>query len=173
MERWKPIPGFEGFYDVSDVGRVRSVPRIIEIGGQRAYRRSVGARILKPGKGVRGHLHLCLWMQHEKRQLGLHVAVLLAFAGPRPEGMYACHRDGDPSNNALENLYWGTPAENVADAKRHGTFRSREPKLTVEQVRQIRALAAGATRNALARQFNVSQAQISRIALGQHWRGMA
>lgn len=51
----------------------------------------------------------------------VHTAVCTAFNGPRPQGRYACHKDGNSVNNAASNLYWGTPSANSADSVRHGT----------------------------------------------------
>ena len=55
-------------------------------------------------------------------QKKVHRLVLLAFVGPCPDGMQTCHQDGDRANNSLKNLRWGTGSDNMADAKRHGTF---------------------------------------------------
>ena len=82
-------------------------------------------------------------VQMEGTQPKLHILMLETFVGPRPEGMLALHNDGDPSNNSLDNLRWGTPSDNSHDALRHGTHptkgkRACNRKLTLEQAAEIR-----------------------------------
>jgi len=108
-ERWLPIPGYEGRYDVSDRGRIKSLVR--------------GApRILKPARGRSGHLYVmpCIRVGRQQK-LNVHRAVLLAFRGPKPEGLVSRHLNGVASDNRLENLVYGTTSENVMDSVRQGT----------------------------------------------------
>lgn len=113
QERWLPVPGFEGKYDVSDQGRVRSwVTRGVP-------KPHVLSDVPKNGYG---HPICALYQEHTQRSLhSVHALVLLAFVGPRPDGMLTRHLDGDPTNNHLSNLVYGTPSENAMDAVRHGT----------------------------------------------------
>lgn len=113
-ERWKPVPGFVGRYEVSDQGRLRSsIPYRGESGIRlRRLVRNGGGRVscwLSPGDGEPPQMHT------------IHSIVLLAFIGPRPDGMDIRHLDGDPTNNRLANLKYGTKSENSFDAVRHGT----------------------------------------------------
>lgn len=117
VEEWRDVPGYEGLYAVSDSGQVKSLARTIE--GKRSRR--VEERLLKPMVAQGGHL------QVELRSGGLprwvpkiHQLVLLAFVGPYPEGMEVRHLDGDPANNRLDNLRYGTRSENMYDRVRHG-----------------------------------------------------
>ena len=97
------------------------------------------------------------------RTFYVHHLILEAFVEPRPPGKEACHRDGNATNNRLENLYWGTRAENLADKARHQ--RHYNMKLTPGQVVAIRqGLAMGITYDLLSRLCEVSQATISAIA---------
>lgn len=108
---WAPIPGFEGRYEASDTGLIRSLDRTIET--QRGSRRIKG-RVLKPGRlGHSNHLHVVLDGRIDRT---VHSLVLEAFVGPAPDGMEARHRDDDPRNNALANLTWGTRSQNSYDA---------------------------------------------------------
>ena len=112
-ETWKPISGYEGCYEVSDLGRVRSLDR--QSHGFRA------GRMLKQNIGVgNGYLYVTLYRKPHKRRANVHTLVLEAFAGPRPDGMEACHNDGDRTNPRLSNLRWGTHSENIYDIVRHG-----------------------------------------------------
>jgi len=116
-ERWASVTGWEGFYEVSDLGRVRSVDRYITNGGK-PYLSS--GRILKPGRGARGHLYVNFWQHSTPVTKYVHRLVLETFVGPAPEGTEGCHRNGDPSDNAVSNLEWGTHSENMRDMVEHG-----------------------------------------------------
>lgn len=114
-ERWCPIPGYEGLYDVSDLGRVRSwIP----------WRKRPLPHILTGGSDGRGYRNVTLCAGGHERHEAVHRLVALAFIGPRPEGHQTRHLDGDPSNNALVNLCYGTQSENQQDSIRHGTMRN-------------------------------------------------
>lgn len=120
MEEWRPVVGWEGLYEVSDLGRVRSVARIVTRRGGRPYR--VRECIRKASVDARsGYAELPLCRDGEGKTHRVHVLVLEAFAGPRPDGNYGRHLNGNPSDNRLENLAWGTPTQNNYDAVAHGT----------------------------------------------------
>jgi hypothetical protein len=110
--QWAPIVDFEGFYEVSTDGQIRSRPRPGTKGG-----------LLTPK--VRdddsGYLSVGLYATGREETHRIHNVVLIAFVGPRPQGMVARHLDGDPTNNRLDNLCWGTSSENNIDQVRHGT----------------------------------------------------
>ena len=111
QEVWKAIPGYEGRYEVSDQGRVKS------------YRRGyVSGRILKPGRMPAGHLSVALGRGNSQC---VHKLVLLTFVGPPPARHECLHINGIPSDNRLCNLRWGTRSENMRDAYAHGA-RDRE-----------------------------------------------
>lgn len=121
-ETWRAIPGWEGVYEVSSHGRVRSIDRsITQANG--VSRRQPG-RILRPAKGRRGHLQVTLSRPGQPvRTVKVHHAVLSAFVGPRPSRVHGgLHIDDNPSNNRPENLYWGTHSENTQDCIRNGGF---------------------------------------------------
>jgi hypothetical protein len=172
MEQWLPIPGYEGFYEVSDEGRVRSIDREVyapQCGGTRP----VYGIILRlfPYDKI-GHLAVSLWREHKISQRRVHGLVLLTFVGPRPPGHMARHfPDRDPANNRLSNLQWGTAKENSSDMIVHGTrlYAEAHPnsKLTRDQVQFIsHSTLAGVE---LADMFNVGTSTISRIKTGVHW----
>lgn len=74
-----------------------------------------------------GHLTVCLARAGFRWTTQVHRIVMRAFAGPRPEGLEVRHLDGDPTNNGLTNLAYGTPLENASDQRLHGTnFNSRK-----------------------------------------------
>ena len=103
-ENWRQVPGFEGFYSVSDKGRVRR-----EGPGYHCRK----TRILKPGNNGFGYRHVEFSIAGKCKVFRIHYLVLLAFVGPRPEGHCTNHIDFNPSNNRLENLEYVTPKENT------------------------------------------------------------
>lgn len=119
VERWLPIPGWEGRYSVSDEGRVRSETRttVYPDGSARVFK----GRVLKCGLDTSGYHHASLSDQGRHTVLSVHLLVLAAFVGPRPAGSEEVrHLDGDKTNNRLENLRYGTRSENQLDNVRLG-----------------------------------------------------
>lgn len=119
-EEWRPIPGWEGFYEASSHGRVRSVTRTVKHPASGSMQ--IQGRVLRPAPHRSGHLWVELCGPAGKKTRQVHQLVLEAFVGPKPPGMDGCHYDGNPQNNHIENLRWDTRAGNLADAIRHGTF---------------------------------------------------
>lgn len=122
-EQWLPVTDYPG-YEVSDHGRVRSLDRVgrSRWGTPRTFKGRMLSQVLVGGCGDTGRYRACaLYRDSKPRQVTVHVLVLETFVGPRPEkGMHGCHRDDDPSNNRLDNLYWGTPSQNGLDAVKNG-----------------------------------------------------
>lgn len=118
-ERWLPVAGWEGFYSVSDQGRVRSEDRSVVLGnGQtRSYRGRALSQAIEPETGRR-QVHLK--RPDRGRTYRVHRLVLEAFVGPCPDGLEACHWDDDPANNHLSNLRWDTSVANKRDMDRNG-----------------------------------------------------
>lgn len=119
-EEWRPVVGYEGKYEVSDHGRVRSVARVVHRPHTGPYK--VEARVLSPRIAHYGHHYVTLFGQTKKdrKHFAVHRLVLSAFVGPAPAGLFGCHYDGIPSNNHVSNLRWDTPAGNMQDKFRHG-----------------------------------------------------
>lgn len=162
-EIWKDIPGFEGRYQASTYGRIRSVDRAVRVTphGKEAMR-TIKGRVLRPGKQDTGHLTVVLGREHGS--MPVHTAVALTFLGPRPEGKDVCHNDGNPKNNRVENLRYGDRTDNILDVYRVG---GRWRKLSLEEIKEIRELMdKGAVGAEVARQFNVSPSTVSKIKLG-------
>ena len=123
MEEWRDIPGYEGYYQASSLGRVRSLDRVIEqTGPNGVYSRVFPGRLLSPSRRPDSYYALQLSRDGVITRWLLHQAVCAAFHGARPEGMtHTRHLDGDRSNNTPANLRWGTPLENAVDSVVHGT----------------------------------------------------
>jgi len=116
-ERFLPIAGYEGRYEIGDQGHVRSWVY---------WSRSPSPRILKPalslGRGRYPYLAVILTDENGKRTRRLvHHLVARTFLGPQPEGLWIRHLNGISVDNRLDNFAYGTPLENTADAIRHGT----------------------------------------------------
>lgn len=120
-ERWRKVARFPG-YSVSDHGQVRSDERVIHRVNGTTYH--VAELILKGFPQKRGgYMAVKLGTKQLKfSTVNIHTLVLEAFVGPMPEGLEACHDNGDCLDNHLTNLYWGTRSDNVRDAMRHGTW---------------------------------------------------
>lgn len=146
-ERWLPVVGFEGRYEVSDHGRVRS------------FQRGAKGRLLRPGKMGSGHLSVALGRGNSRT---VHSLVMLAFIGMPPAGNEVRHLNGKPADNRLSNLKYGTRAENTQDKKYHRGARSYrlKPQDVLRIRRRLGPFGAGAR---LAREYNVAQSTISAI----------
>ena len=167
MENWKAIAGFPGYY-VSDMGRVRSWKK---------HRGRAGPRLLNFGKLKRGHLTANLYRHGRGLCMTVHRLVLNAFVGPRPAGLQCRHLNGNPADNKLKNLRWGTSRENAADRTKHGRHykpRGSEvgtSKLKTSDVLRIKRLLY--VRVLLQREIGVllgvSPSCISSINTGDRW----
>lgn len=102
-------------YEVSNLGRARSLPRFVSNGTPRR------GRVLRQEKTSNGYLRVCVSVGDRKRHVLVHRAVADAFHGMCPDGMQVRHLDGTRDNNQAENLAWGTASENMRDRRRHGT----------------------------------------------------
>ena len=118
MTEWRDLPGAEDYYSVSDDGRVVSKARLVRRGNVLQPRKS---RLLKGHVAMGGYQRVKICIPGEKyRMWFIHELVMLAFVGPKPEGMDTRHLNGDPQDNRLVNLAYGTRRENIDDKVRHG-----------------------------------------------------
>lgn len=118
-EQWKPVVGHEGSYEVSDMGRVRSSARTVIM--KNGVPRPIKGGIMHGHTNEFGYTVVVLSRIGSRRQYRSHRLVMAAFVGPCPEGMEVCHNNGDPADNRLSNLRYGTSKDNSADMKLHGT----------------------------------------------------
>lgn len=117
MEQWLPVVGYEGRYSVSNLGNVRSEPRVtVTSRGSWSY-----PGVLLTPMDTKGRKIVTLTAADTSRKrLQVHRLVLEAFVGPAPEGTEALHWNDDASDNSLVNLRWGTASENMRDRVRNG-----------------------------------------------------
>jgi hypothetical protein len=165
-EALRPVPGFPGY----------TVTAAAEPWGYASLGRGKG-RGWRPLKVSQDNGYGIVRVSRPRRRLiRVHTLVLLAFVGPCPDGMECLHGDGDPANNALSNLRWGTHKENVEDAVRHGTQRrgERHPfaRLTEADVKALRT-PGGPTPAEVARLRGVKPSTAVYARGGRNWKHVA
>lgn len=217
-EKWKDVVGYEGLYQVSDMGRIKSylrrgshipvsqinfvrkllddnvkqceIEKITGLSEATIYRIKhnkvdYSAKILKPTLSKNGYFVVqlkqgCSVLSH------IHRLVLESFVSLCPKGMECRHLDGNPGNNNLPNLKWGTRSENQQDSIRHGTkychFQSGKQmnngvnnpmaKLSEDQVRQIKKLKGILSQAKRAKMFGVSPSAIQNIDDNRTWENI-
>lgn len=166
-EQWRPIPDYEGFYEVSNQGRVRSVDRHTHSYGGRTWLRK--GHLLNLSTDKDGYKKAHLSKNGKSRRFFVHRLVAAAFIGPQPAGQECRHLNGNPADNSLANLAWGTQSDNRRDCYQYGG-RSGRGKLYREQVLEIRErLAAGEKKTDLAREYGVHFMNIHAIGKGTHF----
>jgi hypothetical protein len=171
-EDFRQAVGFAGLYEISSYGRVWSVPRFVR-------GRHYGNKIIKLRTDTYGYRQFETKASGKSRQIKVHRLVCEAFHGPAPAGRgLVAHRNGDPSDNRADNLYWATPQENAHDRIRHG----RGPRpgdsphsvFNWEQVREIRRVFVSGSREfgtrALGRRYGASAETIRLIVNGKMWK---
>lgn len=161
-ENWQPVVGWDGWYEVSDLGRVRSLPRA---SGHRG-------RVLKHCITPKHYPQVVLCRPGVRpKSYGVHRLVLETFVGPCPDGTEACHNNGVWADCRLVNLRWDTRKSNHADKLKHGTHnggtRHYRALFTPEQARQIRAMAG--SHAAIAKKLGVSTTCVQKIKSGKSY----
>ncbi|UOE45905.1 NUMOD4 motif-containing HNH endonuclease [Agromyces larvae] len=117
-EVWLPVQGYEGHYEVSDRGRVRSLDRYLT--DVRGVVRIARGKVLSPATAARGRIVVNLHLDGVAKTHSVHRLVALAFLGAGSPGEVVRHLDDNPKNNVRENLEWGTESENMFDRVRNG-----------------------------------------------------
>lgn len=173
-ERWRDVPGYQGHYRVSNWGRVKRIITVVRSKGREGI---YTTQFLNPWDNGHGYWSVGLYLDGNKWTIGVHILVLLAFVGPRLEGAVCRHLDGNPKNNHVDNLCWGTHKENADDRERHGTHphgsQSVKAKLTEEDIPTIRLLLKRkryGTMRAIAKLYKVDIATIRDIRDGYTWQ---
>lgn len=181
-EAWLPVPGYESYYEVSDLGNVRSKERIVTWkNAHGSYSKTVYHSCSLKKTKVRANCttyEVVSFSVHSKiRQYPVGRLVLAAFKGLdlSRKDLLACHIDDNGENNALNNLFIGTHADNIHDSMSKGRMnqpgeKSRIAKLTLENVRMIRSmLANGESGISISRKFGISFSTVSGIKTGAKW----
>ena len=164
MESWRAIPGFEGLYEISDAGRVRSLrfrnkqtdkPRL---------------KVLRPASAPSKYARVCLRKGGRTYTYTIHRLVLISFTGVLLEGHDVAHLNGQPLDNRLENLVWATRSENELQKSLQGRWR-RDSKLDPQKVIAIRGLfAEGKLPKEIALIYHVRPATIYDVIQHKTWK---
>lgn len=163
MESWLPVVGYEGLYQVSNRGRVRSL-----------HPRHARPKMMRTRLGEDGYRRLSLCRDGTKRTALLHCVVAEAFLGPRPDGLEVGHKDGVGANCAAANLAYVTSSENKHQTFRHG----RKPIgsahhgaiLDEERVLRIKIALLENRPARVARDFRINISTLYSIIRGKTWR---
>lgn len=178
METWKNVPGYEGYYEVSDLGRIRSVDRIVLVNSNgRTFERKLKGRILKQAFDGRGfYLQSNLARDGETKMVLVHRVVALAFLDNPNNLPEVNHKDEDKTNNYASNLEWCSHKYN----NNYGTKKSAgkgegnsQNKFSEEIIKEIKRLYKPRDPNfgnkALSKKYGISCPHISSIVHGKRW----
>jgi NUMOD4 motif len=164
-EIWKNIAGFDG-YEVSNLGKVRSVDRTIST--KNGQRRTYAGKILGQATDERGYKHVCLWKDNRQTGFVVHRLVADAFLREMKPGEEVNHDDLDKQNNTPFNFEITSHAGNMSHATKNGRLAK---KLTEESVREIRfSMLWGDNKNSLADRFGVTRQAINAVIWDKSWK---
>jgi hypothetical protein len=174
-EEWRDVKGYEGLYQVSNYGRVKSLERTEKFGefSHRTFK-SVIKKQREMTKGV-GYLITDLSKKRIQKTISIHRLVAENFILNPFSKKEVNHKDGNKLNNQVLNLEWVTPKENIAHAISNGKIdkrgeKSNFSKLTSKKVIQIRKLKGKFSHQKISEKFKVSRANISIILQGKTWK---
>jgi hypothetical protein len=178
-EEWRDIRGFEGLYQASNLGRIRSIDHTARARANKT--RTVKGRILKPtvSHGLT-YRTVSFWVEVKQERFYVHRLVATAFV-PNPHGYLTVnHKDENKENNSARNLEWCTHAQNMAHAATHKLMKgnsiskgeqNHQSKLTDTQVSEIkRRLSIGESCQCISRDYPVGKSAIGEIKRGRSWR---
>lgn len=174
IEEWKPIKGFRGLYEVSNLGRVRSLDRIQYVKNRwgSETRRKRKGQLLVPVLSSSGY-HMVHLEPKTIRGKKFHIHHLVLNHFDRERGLNECcnHKDGIKTNNGISNLEWVSYKYNQLHARLNGLSKTntgkRWSRLSHQQVLEIRKLYGTINTRDIAKKYGVSQMTISRVGLKQ------
>lgn len=170
-ETWKDVLGYEGRYQISDLGRFRSVDHVTANYNNKRRTRRCRGKLFTPRFSGK-YLAVGLRKDRKLRTREIHRIVLETFVGPCPAGMEACHRNGDHHDNRLVNLRWDTRRNNRRDDLVNKTRKrgldNPQTKFDCKNGDIIRSMYASGdfTQEELAWMYGVGQTLISRVVRG-------
>jgi hypothetical protein len=161
-EVWLPVKGYEGIYEVSNLGRVKSLKRkkiLIDI-------------ILKPNVNKYGYKYIVLSKNKDKKTFAIHRLVALCFIDNDKNKPCVNHINGVKTNNFVHNLEWCTYSENINHALKIGLRKDVSEnhwnnKLSKKDVVDIKKLLGKETQKEIAKRFKINQSTVSDIKLGK------
>jgi hypothetical protein len=165
VDEWRNIAGYEGLYQVSRCGLVRSLRR---------------HKLMAVVHNQAGYRQVNLYRESKVKNFLVHRLVAAAFLGPIPKGMQVNHKDGDKENNSVDNLEFMTPEENREHAIRTGLTPCSKgeanvrAKLKEAQVREMRSLRQAKVKLAdLASRFGITVRMVCEIVSRRAWKHVA
>lgn len=170
-EIWAGVPGYENSYMISTFGRVKSLPKfVIDPNGRvRPYKELI---MKQQVTSKYGHLKVSFRKDNDRKEFLVHRLVLMAFDRNPVGKEEALHKDGNPKNNFIENLKWGTSKENSQDSILHGTIaRGKDlpqTKLSESDVKKIRADKRTSTE--ISKEFGISPRHVRGIKANEYWK---
>lgn len=175
MEVWKDIKGFKGYYQVSNLGRVKSLDRRVTYSDKKIH--NLKGKVLKPMINMHGYEIVDLRKDKKRKTSKIHRLVAIAFLDNPKNKPQVNHIDGIKLNNNSENLEWVTNTENIKHAYKNGLIntakgeRHAQSKLTKEQVLEIRKIYSkgGLTQKQVGEKFGIDQTHVSDIVNKKSW----
>ena len=178
-EQWRAIRGFEGRYEVSDQGRVRSLDRIVEVFRYgKIHAKKYRGRVLKQVPNHRGYCTVQLGVNPGHNNWRVHHLVMAAFVGPMPDGLQVNHKNGIKTDNCPSNLEYVTCAENIRHARAKGLAltpnwtgeNNPDAVLTEHLVRIIRQTPADVSTAELSRRIGKNGTTVWAARVGKTWK---
>jgi hypothetical protein len=166
-EEWRPVPGYEGIYEISNLGRLKSFRFRIK-----------GPTILTPNRNSRGYCRYWLYNGTSRKNVAAHRMVLNVFVGTALHGYVCNHKNGIRHDNRLQNLEWVTISDNNSHAYATLNKKPSNPcgetagasKLNASQVKEIVSRhRMGETSRSLAKEHSVTDRSINQILSGETW----
>lgn len=180
-EKWLPVVGFEGFYEVSNFGKVRSVDRFTKKKtdgiGRIMPARQIKGRVIDQRPHKFGYLIVTLSVDGKHYTRTVHKLVAEAFIGKRNKGDVIRHLDGDPKNNHISNLSYGSQKQNMQDAIKHGTVERGEKrynaKLSNEDITRMKMdISNGMKSVEVSKKYGVSEIYVCKVINNTRWKNI-
>jgi hypothetical protein len=177
QEIWLPVLGYEGLYEVSNMGEVRSLDRIVPH-FEETFLRKIKARKLLKTFDKQGRNYVTFSKNGKTNKVRVHIIVATHFIGERPKGLDICHNDGNPSNNCVTNLRYDTKKANMKDMICHGNSQRGERNYntiaTTEQIFKIRRLRKdGLIYKDICIQVGLSFDLVAKVCQGRSWKWLS